>query len=119
MGAFCCTIFAILYGMALTNLSWAARRRVVVILVLTLAVILFSVFTYHFTFYSAPTCFDGVKDQNEVGIDCGGVCTYLCSIQVQEPSVRFVLPLENGSGRTDIVAYLDNPNQAEIGRAHV
>lgn len=103
--------------MTLTNLSWATRRRAIVILVLALIGVLIIGSTYRLAFYSAPTCFDGVQNQGEVGIDCGGnVCTYLCSIQVQEPTVRFVLPLRNGNGRTDIIAYLDNPNQTAAAR---
>lgn len=28
--------------------------------------------------FSKPNCFDGIKNQNELGIDCGGVCGTAC-----------------------------------------
>src|SRR3989344_5308386 len=33
---------------------------------------------YFSSFHSTPTCFDGVKNQNEEGIDCGGSCSEIC-----------------------------------------
>lgn len=34
---------------------------------------------YSVWFKPAPSCFNGVKDTNEQGIDCGGVCSKVCS----------------------------------------
>jgi hypothetical protein len=33
---------------------------------------------YRSFFYTAPSCFDGKQDQNETGVDCGGVCAKAC-----------------------------------------
>ena len=38
-------------------------------------------------------------------------CTYLCVAQVSPPSVQFVrAALAVRAGRTDVIAYVDNPN---------
>jgi hypothetical protein len=55
---------------------------------------------------------DNKQNQNEEGIDCGGTCTYLCTPSQQEPSVQFVRALSPVPGRTDVIAYIDNPNAA-------
>ncbi len=96
--------------MIFNRLSWAGRRRAVVFLVLGIIASLSIVLVYHVTVYRAPSCTDGIQNQNETGIDCGGSCTYLCTAQVLPPLARFVRPIENGVGRTDIVAYVDNSN---------
>ena len=91
-------------------MSWASRRRtfvvggVLVIIIGIIAVVLVA------TFYETPSCTDGVENQNEDGTDCGGPCAYLCRAGVAAPSVRFVRQLTLSGGRTDVIAYIDNPN---------
>ncbi len=94
------------------GLSWADRRRAIVLLILAAIGLSLLFFTYHTAFYRAPSCTDGIQNQGEAGIDCGGPCQYLCSTHVQPPTAQFVRPLANGGNRTDIIAYIDNPNPA-------
>ncbi len=58
------------------------------------------------------TCFDGVRNQNEQGIDCGGICARACAmppprekLQVTEKHLLAV-----GEGTFDAVALLENKN---------
>lgn len=90
-------------------MNWAQRRRFMIIggaaalfIVLASAVV-FSVV------YEAPSCMDRKQNQDEEGIDCGGVCTYLCTASVDAPRVSFVRALPSG-GRTDVLAYIENRN---------
>lgn len=66
----------------------------------------------YFLFRAAPTCLDGKQNQDESGVDCGGVCATACMETVMgEPIViREVaaLPVENGA--YDVVARIYNPN---------
>ncbi len=68
----------------------------------------------YFLWRPEPTCFDAKQNQNETGIDCGGVCALACvQIAVGESLViREVtaLPVENGT--YDAVARIYNPNNA-------
>ena len=92
------------------NMSWATSRRTFILSIIAsffiaiIALVLISVL------YKSPSCSDNIQNQNEVGVDCGGVCPYLCSMQIKEPTVRFVSMLQNVGNRIDAIAYVDNSN---------
>ncbi|QQS21314.1 MAG: hypothetical protein IPL87_02235 [Candidatus Moraniibacteriota bacterium] len=58
------------------------------------------------------TCSDGKKNQNETGVDCGGVC----AVCIEEPVLQDIQVTEaswvvGGKGNTyDLVAKMENPN---------
>lgn len=93
-------------------LTWGDKRRFIIIGsaavlgTLLLAGIVIAVL------YDAPSCMDARQNQDETGIDCGGSCAYLCRNEVQEPRLSFARAVTNGSGRTDVIAYIENRNQA-------
>ncbi len=91
-------------------MSWAARRRLVILIIAGAVVAAFIAIVLIATLYKTPTCTDGVQNQDEAGIDCGGPCPYLCTAQVQPPTVLFTKVLRNSAGRTDIVAMVENKN---------
>lgn len=99
-------------------MSWAGRRKALIIaigagvLLLALAALVFSVL------YETPTCFDQKQNQEEFGVDCGGPCSVLCPAQVASaPVARFVRPVSPQPGRTDVIAYVDNPNREAAAAA--
>ena len=61
-------------------------------------------------FYKAPSCSDGAQNQGEAGVDCGGPCAYLCTEQQRPPTVLFTKAISSGTGRTDIIASIENVN---------
>lgn len=76
-----------------------------------LAAVLFSLF------YKAPSCVDGIQNQGEQGIDCGGPCANLCTAGQDAPTVLFTKAIPNGVGRTDVLAYVENKNAAAAAKA--
>lgn len=68
------------------------------------------------TFYRAPSCTDNTRNQGEAGIDCGGPCPYLCTAQVQPPTVLFTKAIQNNEGRTDVIASIENKNAGAAAR---
>ena len=60
--------------------------------------------------YDGPTCFDGARNQDELGIDCGGSCQFLCKSQVLEPTLLFSRSFEVVPGTYNAIAYIENPN---------
>lgn len=64
-----------------------------------------------------PTCTDNTQNQDEEGIDCGGTCTYLCTESRTAPSVKFARAITPTPGRTDVIAYVDNPNHDAAAKA--
>lgn len=89
---------------------WAAHRRMVVFLIVGAVVAAIVAIIAIAAFYKAPTCTDGKQNQDEVGVDCGGSCAYLCTAQAIEPTVLFASPLRTSKGRTDIIASVENKN---------
>lgn len=59
-----------------------------------------------------PTCSDGIKNQGELGIDCGGPCNILCRAQYINPVIvwgpRWEKVLSNGT--YSFLTYAQNPN---------
>jgi len=66
----------------------------------------------YFLLRPAPTCFDGKQNQNETGIDCGGVCANACLETATGESlvVREVTALPVGDDTYDVVGRIYNPN---------
>lgn len=91
-------------------MSWAAGRRLTIAIIVGAVVVAFLTVVLILVLYKTPSCTDGVQNQNEAGIDCGGPCAYLCTAQMQEPTVLFTQVLDNGAGRTDVIAMVQNKN---------
>jgi len=91
-------------------MSWAQRRKTTYIFSILLffaiifAIILFSIFN------TAPTCFDGIQNQNETGIDCGGPCNLLCRAAYSNPVVIWGPRWEKINGVYNFLTYAQNPN---------
>lgn len=91
-------------------MSWAARRRFVILLIIGAVAVAFLTTVGIATFYQAPSCTDSKQNQGEAGIDCGGSCSYLCTAQMQPPTVLFTKAIPNGTGRMDVIAMIENKN---------
>jgi len=97
-------------------MGWAARRRFFILLLVGgvfaafIAVVLISVLA------KTPSCTDGIQNQNEEGIDCGGSCSYLCIGLQRPPTVLFTKIITNGAGRTDVVASVENINATSAAK---
>jgi hypothetical protein len=92
-------------------MDWATKRKmgcfsIVGILVL----VILSYFIYVFFIKTTPTCFDEKQNQDERGIDCGGICTLVCTADA-----RTIVPVWsrvfNVTGDVhSVVAYVENQN---------
>ncbi len=67
---------------------------------------------YRVFFRVAPTCFDGKQNQNEQGIDCGGVCTVVCQETAVGENLQFkeVAFVQGGDKSYDVLGRVYNPN---------
>ena len=91
-------------------MSWAMRRRGVVAAIIIVVLGAVGVWGYYAFLYDAPSCSDFRQNQDEEGIDCGGVCDKICDASLAVPQVAFVRPVVSGPGRSDVIAYVENPN---------
>jgi hypothetical protein len=91
-------------------MSWAQSRRLVyiggIIIIFLLVVVLPTIL--HFN--KAPTCFDNKQNQDEQGIDCGGVCNLLCKNQYVPLVVNWSRFSKVSTGVYNVMAYIENPN---------
>lgn len=94
------------------ELTWAGKRKAIVITIFSLIGLTIISGVAISVFYKVPSCTDKKQNQEEVGIDCGGSCSALCLSEVQPATVRFARALQSSSGRTDFIAYIDNPNKS-------
>jgi hypothetical protein len=95
-----------------TDSPWSSRHRAYVkisvasVVVLVLSIVLFNIW------YEPPTCFDGKKNQDEIGVDCGGQCSQylLCKQQVSGLDVLFAKVFSISEGVWSAVAYVQHTN---------
>lgn len=68
--------------------TWSSRRK----LIYTTGVVLFlsgiSFLIFWKFWYTTPTCFDRIENGDESGVDCGGSCSLVCSVEALAPVVR-------------------------------
>ena len=92
------------------TLDWAKRMRLMIVGGIAAVIFLLIAGVAIAVFYKVPTCTDQKLNQDEEGIDCGGSCLRICTAQVTSPIVLFARPL-SVQGRTDVIAYVQNPNK--------
>lgn len=93
--------------MALFNWRFRKQFFYFTIVLGVVAILVFLIIWFNRT---APTCWDGEQNQNEEGVDCGGVCEIVCSASAQDLVVFWTRPLKISEGVYDVAALLNNPN---------
>jgi Mg-chelatase subunit ChlD len=74
-----------------------------------LAVLLLIGTGVYFSWLHEPAnCFDGEKNGNETGVDCGGGCLRICAFAVETPRVVWAKSFRVRDGQYNAVAYLEN-----------
>ncbi len=92
------------------------NKQYVIASVYFIIVVFLSVVIYY-AFIKAPeTCFDSRQNQDEAGIDCGGVCQAVCQeiIIGEDLQVKEIAFVPGGENRFDVLGKVYNPND-EIG----
>ena len=74
--------------------------------------LLFATWFYFLVVKPAPSCFDKKQNQNEEGVDCGGVCSRICLPANLQPislvdRVQTFFPVTN---KVTLLARIKNPN---------
>lgn len=89
--------------------SWQIRRQLAYFGVFALIVIAIVGGGIWF-FWPDQTCLDNRQNQNEEGVDCGGVCEKKCLGHVEDVRAIWTRFFEIESGFYDVTALVDNPN---------
>ena len=91
-------------------------KQVIIFLTYCTLAMLLGIAVYYAFFKAPETCFDQKQNQDETGMDCGGVCAAVCKevITGAIPEVAEIAFVPAGNGRYDVLAKIHNPND-EIG----
>jgi hypothetical protein len=93
-------------------MSWAQRRKTTYIVSILFVEAIIVAVVLFFALKKVPTCFDGIQNEGEQGIDCGGPCQILCRAQYGDPVViwgpRWEKIISNGT--YSFLTYVQNPN---------
>lgn len=90
------------------------ERKKYIVIAIYIAIFLLVVYGLYSIFKHKPTCFDGIQNQNEKGVDCGGVCQKQCNdIKAQDLVVGKTGAVPSGlENKYDFYAEVSNPNAA-------
>lgn len=91
---------------------WAFWRRAQYSALLSVFIMMGLYWGYANYIYTPPTCFDGMLNGDERGVDCGGACIRICAADVQSPVIKWARSFEVTEGQYNAVAYVENANQA-------
>lgn len=89
-------------------MTWAARRQLLYFFYLIVVVGIIAFLVIRNATHMEPTCYDGKRNGDEVGIDCGGACTFYCRDELQEPKLRWRRFFEVAPGLVHAVAYIEH-----------
>ncbi len=88
-----------------------------VISIIYLAIFFLIIFGIYSLFSLKPTCNDGIKNQGEDNVDCGGPCKECKKIpEIENIQVLEKAILPTGTGQYDVMVKINNPN-AQFGIA--
>lgn len=90
--------------------SWSTKRRLLQGGVFVIVVSLLVGFVFWQILYKSPTCSDGKRNGDETGIDCGGSCKNLCTVDTLNPVVIWSKVFNISGDVYTAVAYIENPN---------
>ncbi len=94
-------------------MSRMVRRVIILSLVLSFSFLVG--IGWYFIFLKTPeTCFDGIKNQNEQGVDCAGICTAACieTVTGRDFQAKEVVFVSGGDNRYDVLGRIFNPNDS-------
>jgi Mg-chelatase subunit ChlD len=89
---------------------WAFWRRVQYGVGVCATLVACVVLVYALYFRAPVSCFDGVLNGKEIGIDCGGSCVRICTNKVIPPVVMWAESFKITEGQYNAVAYIENKN---------
>jgi len=88
--------------------AWAAKKKTAYFLIVVATLLIVVGVPSFFATRHAPTCSDGLQNQGEAGVDCGGSCALQCAFQVPEPIIRWARSFKVAPGVYNAVAMVEN-----------
>jgi hypothetical protein len=91
-------------------MDWRIQRQIIIFSTYFLIFFLpFSFFTYQIL-KKSPSCFDGIQNAKEEGVDCNGSCQLRCDGTYRDVRINYVRSMPVMEGVYDVFALLENYN---------
>ncbi len=91
-------------------ISWRTKHQLGYFFLSILVLVLISIYPVYTIIHVEPTCTDGIQNQNETGIDCGGSCALICKEERMPLSVLWAEAFPTGNNVYDLGALVVNSN---------
>lgn len=92
------------------RLTWGARRQILYYSVGSVIAVIVLWWGYNTFFVKAPSCSDGIQNQDERGVDCGGVCSLVCAADAKPLTVLWSRAFLTAPSVYTAAAYINNTN---------
>lgn len=96
--------------------TWARRRKLRFVFSILFIIALALFVGWYFFLKNPPTCFDGRRNGDEAGTDCGGSCRLLCTRDNIPLLVSWARIFEASNETYSAFALVENPNMQSIVR---
>ncbi|HXK37665.1 MAG TPA: vWA domain-containing protein [Candidatus Paceibacterota bacterium] len=91
------------------QLDWARRRQIITLAIVIGSLLLIGTSIF-FIVKSRPSCFDKVQNQDETGVDCGGICAAQCRDTHLGINTLWTKTFLVRKGMYDVASLVENPN---------
>ncbi len=92
-------------------MDWSRQHQVKIISVISgIVLIILGVIVYFNFIKRDPTCFDKQQNQDERGVDCGGICSLMCVADTKPLIPLWTRPLKITGDVYSVVSYIENQN---------
>lgn len=94
-------------------MPWSTARQLIFASIVIVFLGVAGVASYFFFFYTPPSCSDGIQNQEEEGVDCGGPCVRMCV----SPNVTalWARAVPAAPGVYHVASLIRNPDAAAAG----
>lgn len=98
-------------------MNWSVQKQTLYIaLAIVVVGTIVGVPVYFKFFKKVPNCTDGILNQDEKQVDCGGVCAKLCADEAKMPIVSFERLFKSAKGVYSVVAMVENINREAFSK---
>lgn len=96
-------------------MGWSVKRRLTYLAIVLLTLLTCGAILWY-SRLPEPSCSDGKKNQDELDIDCGGVCARVCPFEVKPVRELWSRLFQIDRNRYDQVTFIRNPNREFAAR---
>lgn len=97
-------------------MQWRTKRKLIYTAIFLSPLLVIAGVIYMATFFPEPTCYDGIQNQGEEGVDCGGPCERICQDTIPSVDVVWDRAFLVSDSIYNAAAFIDNPNRDLIAR---